>query len=139
MDLRKSKRYRLRAFVDFSAEQSDGIVIRSEGYTRDISPSGVFVFTSVPLPWRANVNLEITLPSLRGEEAGACLRTVGHVVRTEEIGFAVVADLGFRMQYPDSRNEDVTHKNAGGNSGTHEAGRSPQRVARQVLASRFSM
>ena len=136
MDLRKSKRYRLRASVVFTAEQSDGIVIRSEGYTRDISPSGVFVFTSVLLPSGATVNLEITLPSLRGEQAGACLRTVGHVVRSEEVGFAAVADLGFRMQFPDSRTEEGTQKSVGGNSGTHEASRSPQR---QVSASRFSM
>jgi hypothetical protein len=139
VDLRKSKRYRLRAFVAFSAEQPDGIVIRNEGYTRDISPSGVFVLTGASLPAGLTVKLEITLPSLRGEHTGACLRTVGHVVRSEEVGFAAVADLGFRMQFPDSRTEDAARKESGSNGGIHEASNSPQRSERPVLASRFCM
>lgn len=139
MDLRKTRRYRLRAFVAFSAEQSDGIVIRDEGYTRDISPSGVFVFTGVPLPPGVTVKLEITLPSLRGEQSGACLRTVGHVVRSEENGFAAVADLGFRMQFPDSRNEEAARKKSGANGEAHEAIGSRRTGERFGSISRFSM
>jgi len=138
VDLRKTKRYRLRAFVAFSAAQPNGIVIRDEGYTRDISSSGAFVLTAIPLPPGVTVKLEITLPSLRGEHSGACLRTVGHVVRSEETGFAAVADMGFRMQFPDSRNEDAA-RNSGGNNGTHEATLPRQRGEREAAASRFAM
>lgn len=139
VELRQSKRYRLRAFVVFSAQQLDGTTIRGEGHTRDISPIGVFVLTNDLLVSGAAVKLEITLPSLRGQQSGACLRTVGHVVRTEEAGFAAVADLGFRMQFPDSRNEEAGRKNSAGNGGTNEEGHSRRRGERPVLVPRFSM
>ena len=115
------------------------MVIRSEGYTRDISPSGVFVVTRVPLSPGVAVKLEITLPSMREEHSGACLRTVGHVVRSEEIGFAAVADLGFRMQFPASRTDDAACPRAGGNGGTHEANKVQKPGESPVLIYRFSM
>lgn len=86
----------------FSWEQADGSTIRGEGHTRDISPSGVFVLTSDRLPSGTAVKLEVVLPSLREKRSGASLRTQGHVVRSEEIGFAAVADMGFRMQFPEA-------------------------------------
>lgn len=138
MDLRQSKRYRLRAFVSFTAEQLDGLSVRGEGYTRDISPTGVFVLTGAPLPSGAVVNLEIALPSLHGQRAGVCLRTVGHVVRSEDTGFAAVAELGFRMQFPDSPSESSARGKGDGNGGVHEAG-SVHRKIEQLLVARFSM
>lgn len=102
VELRQKKRYRLKASVAFSWELPDGTSIRGEGHTRDISPAGVFVLTSLRPPLGATVKLEVTLPSLREEHSGACLRTCGHAVRAEEIGFAVVADMGFRMQFAES-------------------------------------
>ena len=139
MDLRQSKRYRLRASVVFSSERLEGPPVVGQGHTRDISPAGVFVLTGDPLPSGAVVNLEITLPSLRGEHTGACLRTVGHVVRTEPVGFAAVADLGFRMQFPDSRTEDSARRKGNGSPGGQEAGGSQRKGERAVLVSRFSM
>jgi hypothetical protein len=139
VDQRQSKRYRLRASVVFSSEQIGGSSIPGSGYTRDISPSGVFVFTSDPLPSGVVVNLEITLPSLRGQHSGACLRTVGHVVRTESAGFAAVTDLGFRMQFPNSQADESGRRPGGGNSGAHEVRPSQRKGERPVLASRFSM
>jgi hypothetical protein len=101
VDQRQNKRYRLKASVKFSWEDLQGSTIRGEGYTRDISPSGVFVLTSDRLPSGTAVKLEVALPSLRQEPSGAFLRTHAHVVRSEELGFAAVADMGFRMQLPD--------------------------------------
>ena len=86
----------------FSWELPDGNSIEGEGHTRDISPAGVFVLTNFRPPLAAVVKLEVVLPSLREEHSGACLRTLGHVVRAEEIGFAVVAEIGFRMQFDGS-------------------------------------
>ena len=37
--------------------------MRGKGYTRDISPAGVFVLTSDRLPADMTVKLEVTLPS----------------------------------------------------------------------------
>jgi hypothetical protein len=100
MELRQNKRYRLRAFVTFSWEQTDSGTMRGEGYTRDISPAGVFVLTRDRLPSSTAVKVEVTLPSLNEKRSGASLRTQGRVVRSEESGFAVAADMGFRMRFP---------------------------------------
>ena len=94
--------------------------MRGEGYTRDISPSGVYVLTSDRLPSGAVVKLEVALPSLRGQSSGACLRTHGHVVRSEEVGFAAVADMNFRMQAPQTRSSEKSFSKGNG-AGTHEA------------------
>jgi len=120
MDLRQSKRYRLRASVTFSWEHSDGSTVRGEGHTRDISPSGVYVQTGDRLPSGAPVKLEVDLPSLRGQRSGARLRTQGHVVRSEEGGFAVVANMGFRMQHSETRSSEKAFSKGNG-AGTHEA------------------
>ena len=101
MDQRQSKRYQLKTAVKFSGERPQGGISRGEGYTRDISPIGVFVLTDNRLPLGTTVKLEVVLPSSRKEASGASLRTRGHVVRSEQLGFAAVAEMGFRMQFPD--------------------------------------
>jgi hypothetical protein len=104
MELRQTKRYRLTASVKFSWEHSEGSTIGGEGHTRDISTTGVFVLTSHQLPLGTAVKLEVSLPSLRIQQRlGASLCTVGHVVRSEALGFAAAADMGFRMQFPKTR------------------------------------
>jgi PilZ domain len=139
VDLRQTKRYRLRAPVVFSWEFPGGATLQAEGYTRDISPSGVFVLTSNQLPVGSIVNLEISLPSLRGQSSGAFLRTVGHVVRAEVAGFAVAADIGFRMQFPDSGSQRSFGR-TGENGGNKQESREVEFGGRRHdLASRFSM
>jgi PilZ domain-containing protein len=139
VDQRQSKRYRLRASVTFSWEHSDGSTMRGEGYTRDISPHGVFVLTSDRLPSDAVVKLEVALPSLRGQRSGACLRTHGHVVRSEEVGFAAAANMGFRMQLPEKRSSEQSFGKTNG-EGKHEAdsketkNKFPYLVSRSYLA-----
>jgi hypothetical protein len=104
VELRQAKRYRLTASVQFSWDHSEGSTIRGEGHTRDISATGVFVLTSHQLPLGTAVKLQVSLPSLRTQQSpGASLRTVGHVVRLEALGFAAAADMGFRMQFPKTR------------------------------------
>ena len=95
--------------------------MRGEGFTRDISPTGVYVLTGERLPSGVVVKLEVSLPSLRERRSGACLRTHGHVVRAEELGFAAAAEMGFRMQLPERRSskepfgwaDGVKHEAAG--------------------------
>ena len=93
--------------------------MRGEGYTRDISPCGIFVLTGDRLPSGAALDLEVALPSLRGQRTGARLRTHGHVVRSEEVGFAAAAEIGFRMQLPKTTSSEQSFSK--GNGGTHEA------------------
>jgi hypothetical protein len=103
----------------FSWEQSDGSTMRGEGYTRDISSTGVYVLTGKRLPSGTTLKLEVSLPSLRGPRSGACLRTQAHVVRSEEVGFAAAAEMGFRMQLPVCSSDELL---VGGNCGSkHEA------------------
>jgi hypothetical protein len=120
VEQRQSKRYRLKASVTFSWEHSDGSTMRGEGYTRDISPSGVYVLTSDRLPSGAVLELEVALPSLRGQRTGAYLRTHGHVVRSEEVGFAAAADMGFRMQLPQTPSSEQSFTKGNGGC-THDA------------------
>ena len=47
----------------FSWEHANGNTMQGRGYTRDISPAGVFVLTSDRLPADTTVKLEVTLPS----------------------------------------------------------------------------
>jgi len=120
VDQRQSKRYQLKTSVKFCWESPQGGISRGEGYTRDISPSGVFVVTGDRLPLGTTVKLEVALPTPRKEASGASLRTRGHVVRSEQLGFAAVAEMGFRMQFPEgSSARNSRRKSAGDNE--HDA------------------
>ncbi len=137
MDQRQSKRYRLKTAVKFSWERQPGSTSRGEGFTRDISPSGVFVLTGDQLPLGTTVKLEVELPSPRKHAPGASLRTRGHVVRSEQLGFAAVAEMGFRMQFPEiqsSRNSPGKAASGKGDETTQELSRVPRNAAL-----RFSM
>ena len=135
MDLRQSKRYRLKASVTFCWELSDGSTVRGEGYTRDISPSGVYVLTSNRLPSGAMVKLEVVLPSLVVQRSGACLRCQGRVVRSEEVGFAAEANMGFRMQLSETRAQEQSFGKGNG-GGTYQADSKETRHRFRFLVSR---
>ena len=121
MDLRQSKRYQLRASAAFSWESADGRLLSGAGYTRDISPIGVFVFSGERLPVRTMIRLALTLPSTTRDSVGATLNTLGRVVRAESDGFAVAADTGLRMQFPETREHSLSGKVGGNGRSTHEA------------------
>jgi hypothetical protein len=100
MESRQDKRYQLKAHVTFSWEGAEGRKHSGEGHTRDISPVGVFVVTHDRLPAGTPVLLEVSLPSPHERRSGVRLQTHGKVIRTEEKGFAAVADMGFAIQLP---------------------------------------
>jgi hypothetical protein len=140
MELRKTKRYRLTASVKFSWEHSEGSTMRGEGHTRDISPTGVFVLTSHQLPLGAAVKLGVSLPSQRTQQQpGALLRAVGHVVRSEELGFAALADMGFRMQFPKTRPSRWSVDRGNGDSSKYEAGGKETSKKQLHITPRFPM
>src|SRR5437588_3058697 len=137
MELRQNKRYRLRASVAFSWANTDGNTMRGEGYTRDISPAGVYVLTSDRLPSSTTVKLEVTLPSLNEKRNGASLRTQGRVVRSEKVGFAIAADIGFRMQFPEESSSAELAKRA--RNGKFDASGKRSEDGELVPVSRFWM
>jgi PilZ domain-containing protein len=94
VELRRNKRYRLKSPTIFSEKRADRHTIHCEGFTRDISAGGVFISTAELLPVGSIVQMEIRVSPERVK-----LRTQGRVVRTEAQGFAVVADMGFRMLF----------------------------------------
>ena len=96
MELRRNKRYRLKSPTTFSEKRADRHASQCGGFTRDISAGGVFITTAELLPVGSIVQMEIRLSPERVK-----LRTQGRVVRTEAKGFAVVADMGFRMLFRD--------------------------------------
>ena len=110
VDLRQNKRYQLKALVTFSWENSDGFYHYGEGQTRDISVHGVFVVTDKRLPLGSPLRLEVFLPALDDTSFGVCLRSGGKVIRAEEKGFAVVADIDFQIKFP----ETLTSENSFG-------------------------
>jgi hypothetical protein len=66
------------------------------------------------------VKLEVMLPSMDGQRSGVFLRSQGHVVRSEEVGFAAVANMGFRMQLSERRAQEPSFGKGNG-GGTYEA------------------
>jgi hypothetical protein len=98
VDLRRNKRYRLKAPITFSWESRDGAIGTGEGHTRDISVSGVFIVTAGLAPEGSVVRMEVNLPPLHPKGQRVCLRTQGRVLRTEHNGFAAMANMGFRME-----------------------------------------
>jgi len=100
VDQRNNKRYRLDAAVSFSWH-ADATDLFGEGNTRDISLHGVFVVTDREVPLGTAVQLKVSLPSLRVARSGIFLRGKGKIIRVEEKGFAAVADMSFRIQFPD--------------------------------------
>jgi len=105
VDPRQNKRYQLKAAVTFSWKNTNGSSDLGEGSTRDISIDGVFVLTGHQLRLGTAVQLEVSLPpllSLHDTRPRVCLRTNGKVIRTEEQGFAAIADMRFRIMAPET-------------------------------------
>jgi hypothetical protein len=93
------------------------------------------VLTGERLPLGTTVKLEVALPSPRKEPSRAFLQTRGHIVRSEQLGFAAVAEMGFRIQFPDTRSSRSTS----GNSGDHEEPQARSKGVSGATTSRFWM
>ena len=120
MEQRQHKRYRLSALVSFEWESNGSMLLRGEGYTRDLSPAGVFVVTTQTLAVGTAVRLAVDLPGLHRENSGPRLKTQAHVIRSERGGFAAIADAGFRLQIQGS---DSGRRSTKESSGTEAATR----------------
>lgn len=138
MEMRRNKRYKLRAAVSFAFQQTDGSSLREEGYTRDISAAGVFVLTAARLASGTPVSLEVILPSLSEKPSGTFLRTQGRVVRLEETGFAAFAEMEFRLQFAHRSSSADSLSKRGGN-GEFKAGSKRNNALRIVPISRSWM
>jgi hypothetical protein len=86
--------------------------MRGEGPTRDISASDVFGVASDPVPSGSVLSLQIVLPSLQAQRAsGACLCTLGHVVRSEPLGLRWSPTRNSSCTFPRSRPQEIRVEN----------------------------
>lgn len=97
MELRQYRRYNLVCRVQYEWMTSDGCTGKGHGYTRDISTAGIFVITPELPVLQSKLKLEITLPRLREAIPGLRLQACGYIVRTEQDGFAAIADVGLQI------------------------------------------
>jgi hypothetical protein len=102
MPHRKHQRYDLEATLNFGWQGEDGALYWHQGFTRDISAGGVFVWADRLPPPRANVQIEVFISSLLPRSI-LVIRGEGQVVRvaqnlpdsqddTERTGFAAAID-----------------------------------------------
>ena len=91
MERREHTRYGVRALVEF--EWTDAGVSRSgRGLTRDISPKGMFIYSDVSPPVKADLHVEVSFQSV-GATRNLRLRENGLVLRVErekQEGFAIL-------------------------------------------------
>ena len=114
IELRKAKRYQLRAPALFMWAPQDGDPQSVQGVTRDINTFGVYILTNALPPAGALVQMEIVLPKLTDTGPGMHLTGEGVVLRVEprrtkadgttECGFA--ASVQF---YPEPMESVLSH------------------------------
>ena len=82
MELRSAVRYPIRASVVFTW-QGPGGPLKGEGFTRDISRTGVYVRTPTSPPLAVAVQVEIFLPPIEPEGKAVKVLSEGPVIRVE--------------------------------------------------------
>ena len=102
IELRKAKRYQLKAPALFVWAPQEGKPQSGKGVTRDINTSGVYILTEKLPPVGARLQMEISLPKLVDSGSGMHLQGEGVVLRCEggdptKSGFAASAQF-----YPES-------------------------------------
>ena len=83
-DSRSAIRYSLRAPVVYSWTDCEGVTHESEGFTRDVSPKGIFIVCADSPPQSTPLTVSIQLP-VSGQDCVGEVRieAVGKVLRLE--------------------------------------------------------
>lgn len=91
-------RYGLQARVDFTWKDQEGIHHQGEGFTRDISPTGMFVYSDAHPPADVDIHVEVFLPPLVEGESALRMSAKARVLRVDlatpgepQAGFAAVS------------------------------------------------
>ncbi len=101
MDSRRASRFPVHAPVIYQWVDEEGVQRQAGGFTRDISPKGIYVLSAVSPPIGMGVNFEVTLPPLVAASRGCQLKAHGKVVRVESEGFAGTADFAQQAEAAD--------------------------------------
>lgn len=118
--LRKSMRFPLQAPVVFWWRDENDAYQQSEGWSRDISERGAFVFAVACPPVGADVGLRISFAALPEAPRAQRMEVEGRVLRVEQprtgkgsSGFAVLSNEVILRENDESTEE----ANSGGNEG----------------------
>ena len=83
MERRRGTRFALRAPAHFRWENPEGLKFTGQGFTRDISSHGAYVYAEVPPPAETEVHIEILLPSFMESQGALRMRAKAKVIRVE--------------------------------------------------------
>jgi hypothetical protein len=85
MERRQHNRYDLKAFVNFFWKNRGNGHHHGEGFTRDLSGGGIFVYTETQPPVGASVQIEVFFPATKAG-SGLQMAAKGRVLRVEQTG-----------------------------------------------------
>ncbi len=85
LERRKQIRFALRAPVHFRWKDRDGIVHRGQGFTRDISSQGVYIYAESQPPPDTNIHIDVLFSSLLEARSPVQMSAGAKVIRVEPI------------------------------------------------------
>ena len=96
MERREHTRYGVRALVDFEWVD-DGVTKRGKGLTRDISTKGMFIYSNINPPAKADLLVNVSFRDVSSVPTKLQMRAKGVVIRVEpatepgaQQGFAIL-------------------------------------------------
>ena len=96
MERREHTRYSVRALVDFEW-MDEGVLRRGQGLTRDINAKGMFIYSDIKPPAKADLRVEVTFQNFASIPTNLQMRAEGLVIRLEaatepgsQQGFAIL-------------------------------------------------
>jgi hypothetical protein len=85
LERRKQIRFALRAPVHFRWKDRDGIVHKGQGFTRDISSQGAYIFAESQPPLETKIHIDVLFSSLLEARSPVQMSAGAKVIRVEPI------------------------------------------------------
>jgi hypothetical protein len=96
LERREQTRYSVRALVDFEWID-EGVIRRGQGITRDISIKGIFIYSEIHPPAKADLLVDVSFRDFTSMPTNLQMRAKGLVIRVEpatepgsQQGFAIL-------------------------------------------------
>jgi hypothetical protein len=95
LERRQRTRYHITAPLTFKWRHK-GVVHEASGYTRDISPKGLFIYSDSVPPEKADVSIRVNFQDSSDTESSLFMSARALVIRTE-VSMAVGKQQGFAV------------------------------------------
>jgi len=95
LERREQTRYGVRAIVKFEWTEN-GVSQQGQGISRDISPKGMFIYSSVSPPAKADLRVDVSFREEASVSTNLQMRAMGLVIRVES-PVALGAGQGFAI------------------------------------------